>query len=49
MGKMNELSQVITELRDCGNALMHIADSLLEIFSAPANEPAVEASVQKAH
>ena len=48
MGKMNELSQVITELRDCGNALMNIADSLQEIFSAPANEPAVEATVQKA-
>lgn len=47
MGKMNELSQVITELRDCGNALMNIADSLQEIFSAPANEPAVEATVQK--
>lgn len=40
MGKMNELSQVITELRDCGEALMNIADSLQEIFSAPANEPA---------
>ena len=49
MGKMNELSQVITELRDCGNALMNIADSLQEIFSAPANEPAVEATVQKEH
>ena len=48
MGKMNELSQVITELRDCGNALMNIADSLQEIFSASANEPAVDA-VQKAH
>ena len=47
MGKMNELSQVITELRDCGNALMNIADSLQEIFSAPADEPAVEATVQK--
>ena len=49
MEKMNELSQVITELRNCGNALMNIADSLQEIFSAPANEPAVGAAVQKAH
>lgn len=49
MGKMNELSQVITELRDCGNALMNIADSLQEIFSASANEPAVDAAVQKVH
>lgn len=49
MGKMNELSQVITELRNCGNALINIADSLQEIFSAPANEPAVDAAVQKAH
>lgn len=47
MGKMNELSQVITELRDCGKALMNIADSLQEIFSAPANEPAAEDTVPK--
>lgn len=42
MGKMNELSQVITELRDCGKALVNMADSLQEIFSAPVNEPAAE-------
>lgn len=47
MGKMNELSQVITELRDCGKALMNIADSLQEIFSAPAIEPDEETTVQK--
>lgn len=47
MGKMNELSQVITELRDCGKALMNIADSLQEIFSSPANEPAAATAVQK--
>lgn len=47
MGKMNELSQVITELRDCGKALVNMADSLQEIFSAPANEPAAENPVQK--
>ena len=47
MGKMNELSQVITELRDCGKALVNMADSLQEIFSAPANEPAAETSIQK--
>lgn len=47
MGKMNELSQVITELRDCGTAMMNLADSLQEIFSAPADGPAVETTVQK--
>lgn len=47
MGKMNELSQVITELRDCGKALVNMADSLQEIFSAAANELAAETSVQK--
>lgn len=47
MGKMNELSQVITELRDCGKALVNMADSLQEIFSAPVNEPAAENPVQK--
>lgn len=47
MGKMNESSQVITELRDCGKALVNMADSLQEIFSAPVNEPAAENPVQK--
>lgn len=47
MGKINELSLVITELKDCGKALMSIADSLQEIFSAPANETAAETAVQK--
>ena len=47
MGKMNELSQAITELRDCGKALMNMADSLQEIFSTPVNEPAAENPVQK--
>ena len=47
MGKMNELSQVINELRDCGKALMNMADSLQEIFSSPVNEPAAESPVQK--
>lgn len=49
MGKMNELSQVITELRDCGKALMNIADSLQELFSAPTNEPAAETTVPEEH
>ena len=47
MGRMNELSQIITELRDCGKALMNMADSLQEIFSTPVNEPAAENPVQK--
>ena len=47
MGKMNELSQVITELRDCGKSLVNMADCLQEIFSEPVNEPAAENPVQK--
>lgn len=38
MGKMNELSQVIIELKECGKSLINIADSLQEIFSAPAEK-----------
>ena len=34
MGKMNELSLVLSELKDCGKALINIADSLTEIFSS---------------
>ena len=30
---MSELSQVLSELKDCGKTLMNIADSLTEIFS----------------
>ena len=33
MSKMSELSQVLSELRDCGKTLINIADSLTEIFS----------------
>lgn len=49
MSKMSELSQVLSELKDCGQTLMNIADSLTELFSntsddhetpiAPAEEP----------
>ena len=39
MGKMNELSQVLSELKNCGNTLINIADSLIEIFSSTDDEP----------
>lgn len=39
MSKMSELSQVLSELRDCGKTLINIADSLTEIFSSTDNEP----------
>ena len=38
MSKMSELSQVLSELKDCGKTLINIADSLTEIFSTD-NEP----------
>ncbi len=34
MSKMSELSQVLSELKDCGQTLMNIADSLTELFSS---------------
>lgn len=33
MSKISKLNQVLNELKDCGKALIHIADSLTEIFS----------------
>lgn len=54
MSKMSELSQVLSELKDCGKTLINIADSLTEIFSStvdvaetpatPAEEPESEYS-----
>ena len=40
MSKMIELSQVISELKDCGKTLINIADSLTEIFSSTNDETA---------
>lgn len=34
MSKMSELSQVLSELKNCGQTLMNIADSLTELFSS---------------
>lgn len=34
MSKMSKLSQVLSELKDCGKTLINIADSLTEIFSS---------------
>jgi len=34
MSKISELSQVLSELKDCGQTLMNIADSLNELFSS---------------
>lgn len=39
MGKMSELSQVLSELKDCGKILINIADSLTEIFSGIDDKP----------
>lgn len=33
MSRMNELSQVLSALKDCGKTLVNIADSLTEIIS----------------
>lgn len=39
MSKMSNLSQVLSELKDCGKTLIYIADSLTEIFSSTDDEP----------
>lgn len=39
MSKISELSQVLSELKDCGKTLINIADSLSEIFSSTDDEP----------
>ena len=49
MSKMSELAMVLSELKQCGESLMHISDELTEIFSTPdVKEPEKEkASVKK--
>ena len=39
MSKMSELSQILSELKDCGKTLINISDSLTEIFSNTDEEP----------
>lgn len=50
MGKMNELSLAVTELKRCGEALIDISESLTGLFSGnedsqTADQPKVEISV----
>ena len=46
MGKMNELSQAIDELRRCGDALIGVADSLRELFSGNDAEAEAQPTVE---
>lgn len=48
MGKMNELSQAIDELRRCGDALIGIADSLRGLFSGNDAEAEAQPTVEAA-
>ena len=48
MGKMNELSQAIDELRCCGDALIGVADSLRELFSGNDAEAETQPTVEAA-
>ena len=48
MGKMNELSQAIDELRRCGDALIGVADSLRELFSGNDAEAEAQPTVEAA-
>ena len=38
MSKMSELAMVLSELKQCGESLMHISDELTEIFSGTNEE-----------
>lgn len=48
MGKMNELSQAIDELRRCGDALIGVADSLRDLFSGNDAEAEAQPTVEAA-
>ena len=48
MGKMNELSQAIDELRRCGDALIGVADSLRGLFSGNDAEAEPQPTVEAA-
>ena len=48
MGKVNELSQAIDELRRCGDALIGVADSLRELFSGNDAEAEPQPTVEAA-
>ena len=48
MGKMNELSQAIDELRRCGDALIGVADSLRELFGGDDTEAETQLTVAEA-
>ena len=48
MGKMNELSQAIDELRRCGDALIGVADALRELFSGNDAEAEAQPTVEAA-
>ena len=48
MGKMNELSQAIDELRRCGDALLGVADSLRELFNGDDAEVETQPTVEAA-
>jgi hypothetical protein len=42
MGKMSELSLVVTELKHCGEALISISESLADLFSGNEDTQTVE-------
>lgn len=39
MGKMNELSQLVNELNQCGKTLISISESLVSMFSSQEETP----------
>ena len=52
MGKMNELSLLITELKNCGDTLINISESLSDLFSGTGEslnteKPEKDATVSK--
>ena len=46
MGKMNELSMVLDEMKKCGEMLIQISEDLKQLFSTPSDTAAVTATAK---
>ena len=49
MSKMSELAAELSELRRCGETLISISETLVQLFSAGAEEPAAQAEPEKTY
>ncbi|MBQ3268369.1 MAG: DNA ligase [Clostridia bacterium] len=49
MSKMSELAAELSELRRCGEILISISETLVQLFSTGAEEPAAQAEPEKTY